>query len=117
MFGVGRDLCGSSSPTPLPKQGHLRQAAQDFVQAGLDALEVPLTGPFSQAKGSRALIPAYKSPNGTGRVCECRGTLSTMDSLPSKVVDRNETAIFVYPVVCLDVFKELFKVEQFTEIQ
>ena len=23
MFGVGRDLCGSSSPTPLPKQGHL----------------------------------------------------------------------------------------------
>jgi len=27
MFGVGRDLCGSSSPTPLPKQGHLQQAA------------------------------------------------------------------------------------------
>jgi len=23
MFGVGRDLCGSSSPTPLLKQGHL----------------------------------------------------------------------------------------------
>jgi len=21
MFGVGRDLCGSSSPTPVPKQG------------------------------------------------------------------------------------------------
>jgi len=21
MVGVGRDLCGSSSPTPLPKQG------------------------------------------------------------------------------------------------
>jgi len=34
MFGVGRDLCGSSSPTPLPKQGHLQQAAQDLVQAG-----------------------------------------------------------------------------------
>jgi len=33
MFGVGRDLCGSSSPTPLPKQGHLQQAAQDLVQA------------------------------------------------------------------------------------
>ena len=29
MFGVGRDLCGSSSPTPLPKQGHLQQAPQD----------------------------------------------------------------------------------------
>jgi len=26
MLGVGRDLCGSSSPTPLPKQGHLQQA-------------------------------------------------------------------------------------------
>ena len=28
MVGVGRDLYGSSSPTPLPKQGHLQQAAQ-----------------------------------------------------------------------------------------
>jgi len=26
MIGVGRDLCGSSSPTPLPKQGRLQQA-------------------------------------------------------------------------------------------
>jgi len=32
MVGIGRDLCGSSSPTPLPKQGHLEQAAQDLVQ-------------------------------------------------------------------------------------
>jgi len=31
MFGVGRDLCGSSSPTPLAKQGDLQQGAQDFV--------------------------------------------------------------------------------------
>jgi len=31
--GVGRDLCGSSSPTLLLKQGHLQQAAQDLVQA------------------------------------------------------------------------------------
>ena len=35
MFGVGRDLCGSSSPTPLPKQGHLQLAAQDLVQADI----------------------------------------------------------------------------------
>jgi len=34
MVGVGRDLCGSPSPTPLPKQGHLQQAAQDLAQAG-----------------------------------------------------------------------------------
>ena len=39
MFGVGRDLCGSSSPTPLVKQGHLQQAAQDLVQAGLEYLQ------------------------------------------------------------------------------
>ena len=31
MVGVGRELCGSSSPTLLPKQGHLQQAAQDLV--------------------------------------------------------------------------------------
>ena len=39
MAGVGRDLCGSSSPTLLPKQGHLQQAAQDPVQAGLEYLQ------------------------------------------------------------------------------
>jgi len=39
MFGVGRDLCGSSSPTPLQKQGHLQQATEDLVQAGLENLQ------------------------------------------------------------------------------
>ena len=39
MVGIGRDLCGSSSPTPLLKQGHLQQAAQDLVQAGLEYLQ------------------------------------------------------------------------------
>ena len=39
MFGFGRDLYGSSSPTPLLKQGHLQQAAQDLVQAGLENLQ------------------------------------------------------------------------------
>jgi len=39
IFGVGRDLCGSSSPTPVPKQGHLSQAAQDLIQAGLEYLQ------------------------------------------------------------------------------
>jgi len=34
--GDGRDLWGWSSPTPLPKQGHLQQAAQDLVQVGLE---------------------------------------------------------------------------------
>ena len=39
IVGVGRDLCGSSSPILLPKQGHLQQAAQDLVQAGLEYLQ------------------------------------------------------------------------------
>ena len=39
IVGVGRDLCGSSSPPLLPKQGRLQQAAQDLVQAGLEYLQ------------------------------------------------------------------------------
>jgi len=39
MVGVGSDLCGSSSPIPLTKQGDLQQAAQDLVQAGLEYLQ------------------------------------------------------------------------------
>jgi len=39
MFGGGRDLCGPSSPTLLPKQGHLAQAAQDLVQVDLEYLQ------------------------------------------------------------------------------
>jgi len=39
MVGVGRDLCGSSSPTLLPKQGHPEQAAQDLVQVRLEYLQ------------------------------------------------------------------------------
>jgi len=31
MVGDGRDLCGSSNPTLLLKQGHLQQAAEDLV--------------------------------------------------------------------------------------
>ena len=39
MLGVGRDLCGSPSPTPLSKQGLLQQVAQELVQAGLEYLQ------------------------------------------------------------------------------
>jgi len=39
MVGVGRDLCESSSPILLSKQGHLQQPAQDLVQAGLEYLQ------------------------------------------------------------------------------
>ena len=39
MVGFGRDLCGSPTPTLLPKQGHPEQAAQDLVQVGLEYLQ------------------------------------------------------------------------------
>ena len=39
IVGVGRDLCGSSSPTLMLKQGHPEQGAQDLVQAGLEYLQ------------------------------------------------------------------------------
>ena len=39
IVGVGRDLWGSSGPTPLPRQGHPEQAAQDLVQGGLEYLQ------------------------------------------------------------------------------
>jgi len=39
VVGVGRDLWRSSSPTPLPKQGHLKQGAQDCVQVGFKYLQ------------------------------------------------------------------------------
>jgi len=39
MVAVGRGLCGLSNPTPLPKQGHPEQAAQDLVHVGLEYLQ------------------------------------------------------------------------------
>ena len=39
MFRVGRDLCGSPSPTLLPKQGHPEQTAQHRIQAGLEYVQ------------------------------------------------------------------------------
>jgi len=39
MEEVGRDLWGSSSPTPLLKQGLLQQAAQDHIQVGFEYLQ------------------------------------------------------------------------------
>ena len=44
MVGVGRDLCGSSSPIPLPKQGHLEHVhlekfAQNCVQVSFEYLQ------------------------------------------------------------------------------
>jgi len=37
--GVGKDLWRSSCPTPLQNQGHLKQVAQDHIQAGFKYLQ------------------------------------------------------------------------------
>jgi len=39
VLGVGRDLCGSPSPTPCQKRGQLQKAAEDLVQADLEYLQ------------------------------------------------------------------------------
>jgi len=39
MLGVGKGMWRSPSLTFLPRQGHLEQAAQDPVQAGLEYLQ------------------------------------------------------------------------------
>jgi len=40
MVGVGRGLWGSSSQTPLTRQGHLQQTVQDHIQADLEYLQI-----------------------------------------------------------------------------
>jgi len=57
MLGIGRDLCGSSSPTLLLKQGHLQQAAQELVQVGLEYLQRRRIHSLSQQ-----LIPVLRRP-------------------------------------------------------
>lgn len=76
--------------------------------------KIQLAALSSQAKGKQSFDPRIP-PNGMGRIWVYKGALSTMNSLPLKVVNRNQTSIFMYPVVCLDVFKELFEAEQLME--
>jgi len=58
MFRVGRDLCGSSSPTLLQKQGHLQQAAQELVRAAAISRDIFNQPRLLGAPSSLALNPA-----------------------------------------------------------
>jgi len=58
MLVVGRDLWGSSSPTPLPKQGHLQQAAEDLIQVGLEYFQRRRTHNLSEKTCSSAPSPS-----------------------------------------------------------
>jgi len=45
MVEIGRDFWRSPSPTPLLKQGHPEQAAQECVQAGFEyILDINVVG-------------------------------------------------------------------------
>ena len=75
MFGVGRDLCGSSSPTPLPKQGHLQQAAQDLSRLDISpSLLVNIFSTVLTRQGSAYAEVEHPTPSPTGallpRRCE-----------------------------------------------
>jgi len=57
MLEVGRSLWGSSSPTALPKHGHLKQVAQDLVQEGFEYLQrIIIHNPSGQA------VPVLRHP-------------------------------------------------------
>jgi len=58
MIGVGRALWGSPSPTPVPKQGHPEQAAQDLIQAGFEYLPEKETPQPLWAAWARAPSPS-----------------------------------------------------------
>jgi len=66
MAAVGRDLCRSSGPTPLPKQGHPEPAAQDLVQVGFEHLQRRIhslsgqSGPGLRHPQNEELLPSVQ---------------------------------------------------------
>jgi len=83
VFGVGRDLSGSSSPTPLPKQGHLQQAAQDLVQSGLG---------YVQRRRLHNLpgqpVPVLRHPQSEEVLPDVQTELPVLQFVPAKKVIR-----------------------------
>jgi len=101
MVGVGRDLCGSSSPTLLPKQGHLQQAAQDLVQAGLEYLQrrrlhnlpgQPVPG-LRHPQSEEVLVNLRSS-------CKFERSKQTMTAFPEKQQKRLVFFCYVMFLVC-----------------
>jgi len=64
---AGRDLWRSSGPAPLPKQGHLEQAAQGLAQAGFAYLRRRVD-PFNIYKN--AMVPLLLSTMVVSTVCQ-----------------------------------------------
>ena len=89
IVGVGRDLCGSSSPTLLLKQGHLQQAAQDPVQAGLEYLCCGLVSGYGLKSVTLNHAMTWRTVREHSRLGRCglldelrflRGVMSTYDT-------------------------------------
>ena len=77
MVGVGRDLCGSSGPTPLPKQHHLEQAAQGCIQTEFEYLqEMRLHNPSGQP------LPLLHHPQSEEVLTHVQTELPLLQSVP-----------------------------------
>ena len=103
MVGVGRDLCGSSSPTLLPKQGHLQQAADDLVQAGLEYLQrkrlhnlpgqpvpLPLSLTCRSAQHTAWFLPFISKPSALGPLCSWKRGRRGMREQSHRAVAQGE---------------------------
>ena len=77
MLGAGRDLCGSSSPTPLRKQGHLQQAAQGLVQVGLEYLQRQRIHSFSGQP-----VPVLRHPQSEEVLPHVQRELASLQFVP-----------------------------------
>jgi len=81
MVGIGRDLWGPPIPTPLPKQGHLQQAAQDCAQAGFEYLQRKrLHNPSGQP------VPVLHHPQSKEVLPHGRGTTLSLDQAKCNMV-------------------------------
>jgi len=104
MLGVGKDLCGSSSPTPLPKQGHQEQAAKDRIQAGLEYLqrrrlhklpEQPVPGHHHPQ--SEEVLPHVQMELPLLQFCASNPLSLSLDSEPSNLCRlENRTEVFLF---------------------
>lgn len=65
MVKVGRDLWRSPGPTPLLRQGHLKQVAEVHVQSAFEYLQ----------RGRTHSVPALRQPHMKNHFPEFRGNL------------------------------------------
>jgi len=74
MLGVGRELYGSSSPTPLPKQGHLHihdlHSLFCHILITVSSKELQM---YQQDSSGEALLSEPQCCDQNHRITECQG--------------------------------------------